>query len=431
MRLGSRTRTQPACPMRIRARESIVSKYLNRRRESVARDEAGQMAFLMLLTFPVVFIFFALTLDAGLWFLDHRMAQNQADAAALAAVQHLPVAAEELGQATDAVKLWLTKNGSGEEDLECLEYSDDLLSDGLVDTVRVCVGRESKGIFSTLVGVKFVHVSAAAKAVVGPAYEVSNFMPWALVPPDPDCRPGQLCKADMDGNGKVGDDEYCGYFKPVPLYEELCPWGIHPEKLFVMKSSDPLVPGNFGAIAACGPGVVKYIDCIEGEIPTEFYLVEGATVKVTVQPGNLGANTYAALESRYGADGCDVPSTPHPITGMDPFGKALAWDTYVENRCNFRLVGVPILHHFPKGAREDVEVIGVATFYIASWDRKAPYGNAEGNTTQTCSQPGPGGFKCQMVWGYFMENVRPPTVLLERIGDSDNPFAPMAIALVE
>jgi len=36
----------------------------------------------------------------------------------------------------------------------------------------------------------------------------------------------------------------------------------------------------------------------------------------------------------------------------------------------------------------------------------------------------------QQVWGYFMQDVRPPEVLLQ-ISDSDNPFAPVFIALIE
>ena len=55
------------------------------------RQENGQMAILMVMVLPVIFLILALPLDAGIWLLDHRIAQNQADAAALAAVQHLPL----------------------------------------------------------------------------------------------------------------------------------------------------------------------------------------------------------------------------------------------------------------------------------------------------------------------------------------------------
>jgi uncharacterized membrane protein len=70
----------------------------------------------VLLILPVVFAFFALGLDAGVWFFDHRTAQNQADAAALAAVQHLPAAnaspnTDLAFPSTAAAHTWLGKNG--------------------------------------------------------------------------------------------------------------------------------------------------------------------------------------------------------------------------------------------------------------------------------------------------------------------------------
>ena len=80
-----------------------VNSYLRGRTGKLVGDESGAMAFLMLLTMPVIFIFFALALDAGVWYFDHRIAQNQADAAALAAVQHLP--ASSTTEASTAVNL--------------------------------------------------------------------------------------------------------------------------------------------------------------------------------------------------------------------------------------------------------------------------------------------------------------------------------------
>ena len=57
----------------------------------------------MVMVLPVIFLLFALAFDAGLWFLDHRMAQNQADAAVLAAVQHLPDADPGPGSPATAI----------------------------------------------------------------------------------------------------------------------------------------------------------------------------------------------------------------------------------------------------------------------------------------------------------------------------------------
>ena len=438
-----------------------MSEHLIRRLAILRRDESGQTAFIMLLALPVIFVFFGLAADAGIWFFDHRLAQNQADAAALAAINFLPAPFEELGQATAAVDQWLTKNGSGPEDRSCLEYSDLVPSaapDGLFDAVRVCVRRESPGLFSGFSGVSFVHVSAVAGARVAPVSLVANVMPWALVPPDVNCKyPGEMCQSDLNSDGVVDDWEDCGYHPPVPglafdpvLGDTICPWGMSGDRLWVFKSADAITPGNFAPISACGVGVPNYKDCIEGEIPTGFYAT-GGTAYVAVQTGNLGIATNVALNSRYAAETqsgppnydfeCDVESTPHPISGMDPLGKAAAWDAYVENpiaRCDFRLVAVALLDHFPFGASEDVLVLGVATFALAKWDRTPPYGNAEGDSTavapgaRACGEAvGVSNFKCGMAWGYLMENVRPPKVLLGRIGDTDNPFAPIVSALVE
>ena len=156
-------------------RKSNMSRNFTRQAGTLRPDERGQMAFLMVLTLPVLAIFMALVVDVGAWFLDHRVAQNQVDAAALAAVQDLPAA--NTTQATATVDKWLTKNGSGPEDISCLEYSD-RNGDGLFDTVRVCIERQSPGFFSTLSGIPFVYVGAAAVATVIPGQQPSE--PYAI-----------------------------------------------------------------------------------------------------------------------------------------------------------------------------------------------------------------------------------------------------------
>jgi hypothetical protein len=135
------------------------------------------MAILFVLTLLVVFIFFALAFDAGLWYFDHRTAQNQSEAAALAAVQELP----DTGKATTAADEWLTKNGSNPGERYCLDYSD-RDGDGKPDTVRVCVRRESPGIFAALSRIKSVWVSAAATATV--VEEPSLYSLMAMNPDD-------------------------------------------------------------------------------------------------------------------------------------------------------------------------------------------------------------------------------------------------------
>ena len=413
---------------------------MRRHTASQGRDESGQMAFLMILTLPVLFIFLSLSVDVGAWFLDHRTAQNQADAAVLAAVQFLPDA--DTNEATAAVYTWLEKNGSGPDDLACLEYSDlhpAIGPDGKFDSVRVCIERESPLIFSQFLDIPFVEVGATAAARIGPAASITNVMPWALAPPDPTCDgAGQECFTDLDGDG---DLESCGYYPPVPLGGELCPWGLNENVLRVLKFNSGVAPGNFAAIKACGNGVSDYRACVEGTIPTDGFSV-GETVYVETEPGNLGGNTNEALENRLDAEGgdgtweCDIDAMPDPITGMDPDGRAAAWAKFADPAtmtagCDFRLVTVPLIDEFPDGGAGDVVVLGVATFAIAGWDRQPPWGESVGTTTKPCGQSGGVGFECGMVWGYLMGGVWPPTMLADQISNANVPYAPLLIALVE
>lgn len=151
---------------------------LERLSGALHRDESGQTAFAFVLALLAVFMFFALALDTGLWYFDHRTAQNQVDAASLAALHELPVSPSDTGDATAAANEWLARNGySGGSDCspptdgtsyvvdDGIVYLDDD-DDGAIDSLRVCVRRQSPGIFSTLFGVDFAYVSAAATATL-------------------------------------------------------------------------------------------------------------------------------------------------------------------------------------------------------------------------------------------------------------------------
>jgi hypothetical protein len=377
-------------------------------------------------------MFFAVAFDAGVWFFDHRTAQNQAEAAALAAVQELP--AVDTTTATDAAKTWLARNGTDFAADGCspdwIEYSD-VNSDGKYDQVKVCLRRSSSVVFAALSSVTDVQVSASATALTGPV-SIANVMPWAIIPPDPNCVEGQICHYDQNGDGDYTDDGECS----APFAE--CPWGLNKDNLYRFKSGGG---GNTGIIDACGQGAVNYRDCIEGETISGFF-EEGEDVVVGLQGGNLGQNTDNALRARYAAEAaagwpCDVPATPVITTGYDPDGRALAYQRFDTNppagfNCADRLVLIPILGSMPPqgGGSASLEVLGVATFGLASWNRVSNK-DAYGTTSQACSTSVGSGFDCGMVWGYLMEGLRPPDFLLQRIADSDNPFAPLLIALVE
>jgi len=277
-----------------------MSNHLSGQLATLRHNEHGQIGILMVMVLPAIFLIFALALDTGLWFLDHRIAQNQADAAVLAGVLHLPDA--DPGLATDAVYLWLEKNGSNSDQLNScpqstpaptlevrpgLEFFDlhpALMPDGQYEMVRVCIRRKSPGIFVQLANLDFIFVSAGAKARTGHA-GIATVLPWGIVPPDTECDEwGEDC------DNEYGD--YCGPFPPVPLGEDSCPWGLHADKLYTFKVSDPdtYTPGNFGALASCGGGINQYKKCITGETNSGFYVEEG-TVEVGAQTGDGGGAT--------------------------------------------------------------------------------------------------------------------------------------------
>jgi hypothetical protein len=152
--------------------------YVRRLLSTLHRDERGQTAFLVVLVLLVVFMFFALAFDTGLWYFDHRTAQNQVDAASLAALQELPASVGHTGPATAAANEWLARNGYAGSSA-CspptdgtpyvmdggVVYLDDD-RDGSFDSLRVCVRRRSPGFFSKLFGIPFAYVSAAATATL-------------------------------------------------------------------------------------------------------------------------------------------------------------------------------------------------------------------------------------------------------------------------
>ncbi|HET7737210.1 MAG TPA: hypothetical protein VFK32_01415, partial [Tepidiformaceae bacterium] len=125
-------------------------------------------------------------------------------------------------------------------------------------------------------------------------------------------------------------------------------------------------------------------------------------------------------------------------SGYDPDGLARAYAAFDSSPplavCPERLVLIPILRSMPAngGGSTSLEVLGVATFGIAKWTRAGSQ-SAYGTSLLDCSTsvPTAQNFECGMVWGFLMGGLQPPNILLEQIGDSDNPFAPLLIALVD
>jgi hypothetical protein len=64
--------------------------------------------------------------------------------------------------------------------------------------------------------------------------------------------------------------------------------------------------------------------------------------------------------------------------------------------CKDRAIFIPIIEAWPPaGQSGPVHILDLATFYIAGWDRSAPYGNVDVNGDTIPDDA--------MIWGYFLQ----------------------------
>lgn len=406
------------------------------------------MAFFVVLVVLIVFAFMGLAYDAGQWYFDHRTAQNQAEAAALAAVLELP--ATDTSAARTQADQYLTKNGAAATTSGGCPVSgtgshiefEDITGDGKYDAVRVCVRRDSPGIFSKLSGISVARVSASAKARTGPVNS-TNVMPWAVVAPDPTCTEAanRNCIYDANGDGDLTDPGDCN----APW--TTCPFGLTADRLYTFKEG---TGGNTGILRVCGPGASDYRDCLSGAAASGIYQV-GSTVNTDIQGGTIANSTDVGLQLRApssawdlpGGNVCDVASTPLPSNsqspGYDPDGKLLAEAKFrnptTNPQCVYRLVPIPVVNALPPNGGGNVIIVGVASFGVARWNSTSSQDRYIGNATTACyegpNNPPAGNFPCGIVWGYLFAGVTPPDALLNQIGNSNNPFAPLLVALVD
>lgn len=362
-------------------------------------QQRGQI-LIMAVAFMVVGLgAIVISVDAGFWLRDRRDAQNDADAAALAAAQELP----DTAAATDAVYDWAAANGVAPEEVESIEF-EDLNGDGDMDLVRVRVLRQSSALMAQVFGAGDPDVGAHAAAARVRA-SGACLMPWAIdaVIEDP--------SAFDEHFGVLGDP-------------------MDPETLFTFQlgsdgdfAGEDGSPGNFGALAIYGTGTVNYRDAIINECGSrgedacdsdEQTVNQGDTLSCPNQTGELGKNTATALNERdlryYGVG-------PNTACDADSYEQA---ETLALTECALsRVVPIAVIKDFPaQGSSESTDIYAVDNFYIAGWDRQAPWGQPQG-----------------MVWGYLLQNELVAVPAWEfNFGAGpgpENPFAPVAVVLVE
>ncbi|HXH22375.1 MAG TPA: pilus assembly protein TadG-related protein [Dehalococcoidia bacterium] len=189
-------------------------------------DERGQTALSILLMTLGVFIFAALALDAGLWYFHHRTVQNQADAAAHAAVLNLP---ESTAEATASAIAWLKQNGVPDPVADAAEVGTGtdcgdmaiasgqdgrakILFSDANNAVKVCLRMRSGVFLSGLAGITEAIVSASAKArvqVIPSPYSLMSMYPGGCLPQAEFWATGSGAGVRVTGGGSTYTDSSC------------------------------------------------------------------------------------------------------------------------------------------------------------------------------------------------------------------------------
>jgi len=384
------------------------------------RGQRGQVLVMgvgvLIMSLGVIMI----SVDVAWWLRDKRDAQNDVDAIALAAVQ-------EIGDPLDrdlavAAGLdWADQNGvegSLVVDPDCADgvlyqhfcFIDRPPSDGLDDMVRAKVSRPSNSFIAAAVGVDSPTLNPSAAAAKIRAFGAC-IMPWAI-----DAHP------DFEDPEAYGD--VWGVLGDPPDAQQLFVFQLSPGSGF---AGDDSASGNFGALGVYGANDAAYTDTIINECGSHGQsacesdsqvVIPGETLDCDIQTGNLGKTTEKALRNRADRFG-EVPQ----YTDCDAISYS---DAVIKaNSCQGRLVVLAIIKDFPAQGSDVIDIYGITNFYIAGWDRCAPFNN--GNCDS--SLPPDDG----LVWGYLLleELGGTPAWKFDFSQTSNNPFAPVIVALVE
>ncbi len=391
-----------------------------------SRGQRGQVMVLAVGVLIMSLGAIMISVDVAWWMRDKRDAQNDTDAIALAAVQDLPdrLAAELSGDD------WAVANGVDPfNDMGQPACTDGQLAgalnsdgfyrycfidlepqDGLDDMVRVKVSRPSNSFIADAFGVGSPTLNPSAAAAKIRAYGAC-IMPWAI-------------DAVIEDPFAYGVDEVWGVLGIPVDVETLFIFQFSPGGGFAGEDG---ASGNFGALGVYGANASDYRDTIENECGSQGQnacdsddpVVSPDSVGCDIETGNLGVTTPKALNDR-----ADIYGEVDPYTNCDVGAYADAVANAEDGSCLGRQVVLAIIKDFPDQGFEEIDVYGIANFYIAGWDRSAPPN--DGDSFDGVPDTG-------IVWGYLLleEFGGTPAWAFDFTKQSNNPFAPIIVALVE
>ncbi len=171
-------------------------------------------------------------------------------------------------------------------------------------------------------------------------------------------------------------------------------WGLEPTGLLFLPAYRHPVQGEVGALALYGNAARDYrqaiiTPCAGGDRgacdQAEPQVWVGEILECNLKIGNLVGITHHALSARYGeGTDCDVATYDAAVSQA------------ATELCQDRAVFIPIIDAFPPAyLSAPMEILGMATFYIAGWARHYPPRDEDIDGDTVPDAP--------IVWGYLLQ----------------------------
>lgn len=348
----------------------------------------------------VAIVIAAVGLDLGIFLSRVGKAQWESEGMALAAARQLSLNSDE-ADALRAANTWLARNNPYSSQGYCCTFGDWRpleRPDGIVDTVTATLRVSHTTLFLHYLGLpKTFSVERLATAQVVGA-KGAPVCPWGIVADAP----------TADGGNDFG-------LVPGRVYSfNLTKSAQGTGDILPLDSTGSGLTGYEGAIAAgCRKeetGVWSVGD-VTGFLPNGSDVAQ-ATLRALTDHYNF--ESADGMADYLGPDWCDAT---FEYDGGPGAGRITGFNPYVQpprGECirgtldggAGRLVVVPIVGR-PEGDSGSARILGLASMYIASWDRG----------------PSPGG----RIYGIFFD--RAPLDSVDLVGADDSPLAPLRITL--
>jgi len=346
----------------------------------------------------------AVALDLAVFLARANKAQWEAEGMATAAARQLSLNSDQ-ASARIAADNWLARNYSGLPNADCCVFADRrplAQPDGHADTVTASASVSQTTLFLHYLGLpRTFSMKKSATAQVAGAMG-APVCPWGII-------------GDESATGGDGGS----YF------------GLAPGRVYTFDLGGSATgTGDLVPLDLTRAGISGYERAIAAGCRKEETGVWSVGDSAGVLPGgaDTAAATLRALEDHYvfesgdgvsdylGLDWCDITFQ----NDADGLGQISGFNPYVQiprAECvrgtldggAGRLVVVPIISRQAAGGDGSVRILGLASMYIAGWDR----GRGAG----------------ERLYGVFFDRTRLNNVNL--VGSDDNPLAPLRIALLK